>query len=294
MYVLSYYFIYFLFYSYAIGGQDYIGGVGYRPISNVHRTTKTGGSWETRAYYPFAVQRHCATADEGFDRIYSLGGKDINTKRIEVYYYTVSSNTWTHHSNLMWTGQLDVACNVVTQKDGARWLLAVSGEYYGRVMYWDLTSNSGWYHAATLYGDYKQRRMSMVNLSPTTTLLLGGWSQRNSRNLRNVWKYDFDKKNFYDTMHYMRGEHELGQFTRAKKNLRALTNCAAERTYTAVGWGGHTTSGSVYPTEWSVLLRKRRVEGDPRKPVRCDSAIPNLSPGRYLPGNNVPNNRYYR
>ena len=284
--------VYFYSYSYAIGGQDYIGG--WRAISHVHRITKTGASWETRANYPFEVQAHCAAADEGFDRIYILGGKDYsNRKRSEVYYYTVSSNTWSHHSNLMWTGQNGVACSVVTQKDGARWLLAVSGDYYGRVMYWDITTNSGWYHASTLYGDYKQRQMSMVNLSPTTTLLLGGYTQRNNRNLRNVWKYNVDKKNFYDTMHYMRGEHDGGRFTRAKKNLRALTNCAAERTYAAVGWGGHTTSGSVYPAEWSVLLRKRRLEGDPRKPVRCDNAIPNLSPGRYLPGYNVPDNRHY-
>ena len=42
--------------------------------------------------------------------------------------------------------------------------------------------------------------------------------------------------------------------------------------------------GSEYPPEWSVLLRKRHISGDPHLPVRCDSAIPDLSPGRYWPG----------
>ena len=33
----------------------------------------------------------------------------------------------------------------------------------------------------------------------------------------------------------------------------------AERTYAAIGWGGHTTSSSSYSTGVSVLLRKRRT-----------------------------------
>ena len=68
-----------------------------------------------------------------------LGGSDGGNRR-EVYYYTISSNTWTYHrwvgeggvevtpggpgtilpSQLLWTGQLDIACSIVTQKDGAR------------------------------------------------------------------------------------------------------------------------------------------------------------------------------
>ena len=33
----------------------------------------------------------------------------------------------------------------------------------------------------------------------------------------------------------------------------------AERTYAAIGWGGHTTHSSSYSTGVSVLLRKRRT-----------------------------------
>ena len=79
------------------------------------------------------------------------------------------------HSELLWTAQLDIACGVVTQKDGTRlvigyyhnfcdtdhdndhgndhdhdnrdfprWLLHITGNYGGRVVYWDLTNNNGW------------------------------------------------------------------------------------------------------------------------------------------------------
>ena len=41
--------------------------------------------------------RHCTAVDEGFDRIYVLGGHDSSYTRREVYYYTVSANTWTYH-----------------------------------------------------------------------------------------------------------------------------------------------------------------------------------------------------
>ena len=33
-------------------------------------------------------------------------------------------------------------------------------------------------------------------------------------------------------------QHIWGYWTTAPKSMRAFTNCAAERTYAAVGWGG--------------------------------------------------------
>ena len=69
-----------------------------------------------------------------------------------------------------------------------------------------------------------------------------------------------------------------------KKTHQSLHNCVSERAFAAVGWGGHTTNGAEYLPEWSVLLRKRLNSGDPQYPVRCDTAIPDLSPGRYWPG----------
>ena len=51
--------------------------------------------------------------------------------------------------------------------------------------------------------------------------------------------------------------------------LRQLTETfrtvCSERLYAAVDWGRHTTSGSEYAPEGSVLLRKRQTTGDPRR-----------------------------
>ena len=99
------------------------------------------------------IRKNCIAADHGYNRLYSLGGQDnSNKKRSEVYYYTISSNSWSLHSNLMWTSMSDIACDIVIQKDGTRLILAVTGVYYGRVIYYDLTKNNGWHHQSTLYG----------------------------------------------------------------------------------------------------------------------------------------------
>jgi hypothetical protein len=50
-------------------------------------------------------------------------------------------------------------------------------------------------------------------------------------------------------------------------------------TYAAVGWGGSAWTG-----QWDVLLRSRTLAGDSKFPARCDTAIPDLLPGRYMPG----------
>jgi len=62
--------------------------------------------------------------------------------------------------------------------------------------------------------------------------------------------------------------------------MRAFTNCRAERTYAAVGWGG-----TDWSTDWSVMLRKTwQSNSKERKPATCHGAIPTLSPGRYYHG----------
>ena len=260
----------------------------------MHRIKKTGGTWEKRANLPYGIWQHCTCADYGQDRIYQLGGyRQGSSKRREVYYYTQSSNSWTSHSLLPWTAQESVSCNIVTQKDGARWLLAVNGNYYGYIVYWELSLNTGWHHVSTLWNNYKQRAMAMVSLSPTTTLMLGSWSQRNSHSTRNVWRYNYDTKVFTETIHYLQNEHGWGDFTKARKSFRALANCQAERTYAVVGWGGHKTSSTDYGYDWEILLRKRRTVSDPQKPVRCDQAIPYLYPGRMAPGRKIATVRSY-
>ena len=90
---------------------------------------------------------------------------------------------------------------------------------------------------------------------------------------------------FEKVYRYLQNEHYAGQWAVAKRSFRSLQNCDAQRTYSAVGWGGHQQSNSAsYPSEWSVLLRAGGMSGDPRLPRRCDTALPDLSPGRYWPG----------
>ena len=64
-----------------------------------------------------------------------------------------------------------------------------------------------------------------------------------------------------------------------KKSYKALQNCFSYVTYAAVGWGGNAWLG-----QWDVLLRSRTMAGDSKLPARCDTAIPDLNPGRMLPG----------
>ena len=271
-------------YMYVIGGYEYWDG-GSSCRSNVWRIKADGTSWKSRASYPMLIHRHCGVADQDHDRLYVVGGHDCDAGgRAEVYYYTVSSNTWTHHSTMPWGGTYDCSCGVVKQKNGERWLMVVRGNANGAVIYWNIDANNGWHHPVNLYGNYKQAFMSMISLKPYTALMLGGYSQRHGHSLRNFWTYNPETYRFEDTISFIRNEHKTGQWTVAKKTYRSLANCNAERAYAAVGWGGHTTSGSEYPSEWSVLLRKRRTSGDPHLPVRCDTAIPDLSPGRYWPG----------
>ena len=46
-----------------------------------------------------------------------------------------------------------------------RWLLHVTGNWYGYIVYWDLTTGSGWHHVSTLIHNYNQNSdMTMVSL----------------------------------------------------------------------------------------------------------------------------------
>ena len=269
-------------YMYAVAGYNYGGGS--TCLNDVYRIKADGSSWEARASLPYSIHRHCGVADQGHDRIYIVGGHDCSVSRAEVYYYTISANTWTHHSTLPWGAAHDCACGVITQKDGTRMIVVNKGSTNGAIILWNIDSNTGWHHQVNLYGNYYQRYMFIVTLTPYSALMLGGYSQRNSYNIKNFWMFNQETKNFEAGYYELQNEYYAGQWAVAKKTHRALENCVSERVYAAVGWGGHTTSGSEYPSEWSVLLRKRQITGDPHKPVRCDNAIPDLSPGRYWPG----------
>ena len=88
-----------------------------------------------------------------------------------------------------------------------------------------------------------------------------------------------------------------GYWTTVKRrdNFRALTNCVAERTYAAVGWGGtdwvifrHLSWRRLFikmfqSTDWSVMLRKNwENNANIRKPASCHGALPQLTPAKYF------------
>ena len=95
----------------------------------------------------------------------------------------------------------------------------------------------------------------------------------------------------------MPAEHVWGYWTTVKRkdNFRALTNCVAERTYVAVGWGGtdwvifrHLSWRRLFikmfqNTDWSVMLRKNwENNANIRKPASCHGALPQLTPAKYF------------
>ena len=86
----------------------------------------------------------------------------------------------------------------------------------------------------------------MISLTPYSAFMLGAWSSYYGTSAMNFWVYNPDNYKFEDVKRFMDVKHEWGYWTTVKKNHRALTNCAAERTYAAVGWGGNDWVKTVY------------------------------------------------
>ena len=128
------------------------------------------------ADYPHDNHRFCAVADEGRDRIYTVGG--VHHKNHN-YYYTVSTNSWTGIQvrktgasiqlilTLVLQGlkkkSYDGACGIITQRSsGHRYLVlicstveqhiavlsvkVVPGRTNNWSQYFDLTAWSGWHN----------------------------------------------------------------------------------------------------------------------------------------------------
>ena len=272
---------------YAVGGYDFWSG-GSDCISSFHEYNQISNVWTAKADMPIKNHRHCAVADEEGGKIYMIGGNTCHVgERNEVYEYTVSTNVWVQHSTLLW-GQttIDPACNIIVKPNGDKWLLLVRGHKSEAVHYYDLTNNVGWTHVANLYGNYNQYFMQIVSLDKYTALMLGSHSQRHGTSLKNFFEFNHETNRFEDGYYYLQNEMLLGAWTTVKRSgyYSALQNCVSERKYAAVGWGGHTSSGSDYPHYWSIMLKDRLTTGDPHKPATCHRKIPNLSPGKVQPG----------
>merc|ERR1719350_71614 len=74
---------------------------------------------------------------------------------------------------------------------------------------------------------------------------------------------------------YVRNFRTYGSTEACTNNVGSFVCSSSEEEYMAIGYGGHSTSGSDYMTEFTVITKDEYT---------ChDSAIPNLSPGRYAP-----------
>ena len=90
--------------------------------------------------------------------------------------------------------------------------------------------------------------------------------------------------NFY-VPQYVRNFRRHGSTEVCSNNVGSFTCSSTEEEYMAIGYGGHTTSGSTYPTRFTVVTKDE---------YDCHNHnIPDLSPGRYGPGVQVMGNYLY-
>ena len=255
-------------------------------MNTLHEYNLQSNAWTEKATLPYKNYRHCKVSDEDDDKIWMIGGHTINVgDRSDVFYYTPSTNTWTKHSDMN-SVSIDPACGIIKRANGDKWLLVVKGHRGSAVIRYDLTNNEGWTHISNLWSNYKKYYGMMVMLNPYAPLLLGSSTQTHGTSLRNFWEFNFDNNQFEDGYYYLQHEMLFGYWTTVDRDKlhRNLQNCLGFLTYVAVGWGGRTTSGSDYRTEWSVMLRKRSSSGQGKLPVSCHGQIPYLSPGKLEAG----------
>jgi hypothetical protein len=239
-------------------------------------------AWTTKASLPVALNRHCGAFDKLSDSVWIMGGFErCSTATNQVFWYNLTSNVWIPHSLLPWsTG--DLACGIVQKMNGNRWLLVVGGGIgVGSIAYLDLTyyNSSTWTITASLQGNGQQLRMNLITPTPYSAYLVGGNSQRFGFSLRNFWEFNKQTNVFEDGTYFLQLELYASAWAMTKKSYKALQNCFSYVTYAAVGWGGSHWWG-----QWDVLLRSRTMDGDSKLPARCDTAIPDLLPGRRMPG----------
>ena len=133
---------------------------------------------------------------------------------------------------------MDLAAAIVTQKDEKRWLI-VRRPDVDATYAWNIDDNSGWHHISNEHTRTKHRNVMMVSLNPYKTYILGSESKEYGISTENFWVYNPESYRFSDLKRFTQGYHAWGHWTTAKKSFRAFTNCNAERTYVAVGWGGN-------------------------------------------------------
>ena len=223
---------------YTYDGYLYILGGWYGGCRNHHyRISENGMSWESRSSFHVNIMRHTPVVDHMNGKVYILGGSDCSYDRAEARVYTFSSNSWSYVSNLPWS-YTDYAGAIIEQKNGERWLV-VQRRSYGQVRYWNIDQNNGWHHVSDNPYYHQTGGMPWVSFDEHTTYMFGGETNKHGRKLKNFWKYNPEKYKFegFKSKHVAL-QHIWGYWTTAPISMRIFQNCAAERTYAAVGWGG--------------------------------------------------------
>ena len=264
--------------------------------ANVYSFSLSSNAFTSLASIPKPIFGQCVICDESNDTIWSIGGHiggyisevaQYPTGSIsDVYTYTVTTNNWALHSNLNYVTKY-TSCGMVTLRSGSkRILVLLDGELTNSVQFWNFDTNTGWF--TTTYTPVAgQFFLRMVSLTPYSVLAVGGETRKYTQSQQNFFSYNLDYEFFESGFNYIYNDMYRSAWTRVKKSYRAFANCVSIVKYAAVGWGGGISSGATsYTTQWDVLLRSRSTSGtyEPKSPVRCDTAIPDLSPGKFTPG----------
>ena len=279
-------------YIYAMGGRNsynYDASI----FSDVYRLSLASNVWSPRAAMPMPTFSQCVVSEEDSDVIWSIGGYASVSyyswgTTSNVYNYNVTSNKWFLHSNLNYTTAYS-ACGLITLKTGWKRLFVALGDSStstNLIQYWSFYSNTGWY-TTTILPLQGQKGMWMLSLTPYTLVAVAGSTTALDESERNFFNFNLDTYSFESGWNYLISEMKGSAWIKVKRSYRALANCVSIIKYAAVGWGGGATSTPVsYTTQWDVLLRSRSTSHmwEPSSPVRCDDAIPDLSPGKYTPG----------
>jgi hypothetical protein len=278
---------------YFMGGRDYDSRYtrSYSK-SDVYRFSLQTNAWAPLAPMPIPVFSQCIVTEEDTNKIWSIAGSIsfatgyTSGSVSDVYTYNANTNKWFLHSYLNYSTYYS-ACSMVTTNTRSRYIYVVSGvATTNNIQYWNLNTNMGWY-TFTSTPVSGQIYMRMLSLSPYTMVLVAGDTDKYGRSHQNFFKFNLDSLNFESGWNYLLSEMYTSAWIRVKRSYRSLANCRSVIKYAAVGWGGGTTtSPTAYTTQWDVLLRSRSTSRmyEPSSPVRCDIAIPDLSPGKFSPG----------
>ena len=174
------------------------------------------------ANYPHPNHRFCAAADEGHDRIYTVGGW-TTAYRNNSYYYNVKANYWSSMPNLKYMAY-NIGCGITTMRGSGNRFLIVTGVIDAFAQYYDLTSGYQWVKLATQ--NARTNLVSIVSLTPSEAYQVGGWTETHSYHTRNWWLWNPSSYKYEDHGLNMARQHVGGDWTRIPEDAWMLRTCS--------------------------------------------------------------------